>query len=154
MSFFDKLKKGASEAGEKAKVIIEINRVKMQISQAQKELQDEFKKIGETTFELYKKGNFDGLSELIEGNCNNCLKKLEEIEALELEAKEITDGKKCPDCNKVVDYDTRFCSFCGYKFETQDEKEESLKDTLICRNCNESLDEDCKFCANCGDAVN
>ncbi|WP_432407285.1 double zinc ribbon domain-containing protein [Wukongibacter sp. M2B1] len=154
MSFFDKLKKGASEAGEKAKIMIEINKVKVQIFQTEKELKDEFKTIGETTFELYKKGNFDKLLESIEENCNNCLKKLEEIKELELEIKEINDGKKCPDCNKDVSYDTKFCYYCGYKFKVKDYKEELMNDTLICRNCNANLDKGSKFCANCGEEIN
>lgn len=153
MGFFDKLKKGASEAGEKAKIMIEINRVKMQISQAQKELQEEFKKIGETTFELYRKGNFDELAELINENCNNCLKKEEEIEALQLEMKEISDTKICPECNKEVNNDTKFCSSCGYKFETQDEEEEQINDALICSKCNANLDVDSKFCDECGEEI-
>ncbi|GAB6992330.1 hypothetical protein [Paenibacillus pini] len=46
MSFFDKLKSGVTEAGNKAKNAVEINRLKMQNSSKQKEIEHSYQQIG------------------------------------------------------------------------------------------------------------
>ena len=50
MSFFDKLKSGVNVAGNKAKLAVEINRLKVQNHSKQKEIDQNFQKIGKQVF--------------------------------------------------------------------------------------------------------
>lgn len=120
MSFLNKLKKGASDAGEKAKVVIEVNKLKLQQSQTQKEINEEFKKMGETVFQLFQNGSFDGLAEMVEDRCNNCMKKQKEIRELEQKIEELNNERKCPNCKEIIDSDIKFCPSCGHSFESSE----------------------------------
>lgn len=48
--------------------------------------------------------------------------------------------KICPQCQKALAYNAKFCSECGYKFETK----------KYCINCGSEISENAKFCSNCG----
>ncbi|MBC8079071.1 MAG: zinc ribbon domain-containing protein, partial [Gorillibacterium sp.] len=50
MSFFDKLKSGVTDAGNKAKLAVEVNRLKLQNHSKQKEIDQNFQKIGKQVF--------------------------------------------------------------------------------------------------------
>jgi hemerythrin-like domain-containing protein len=50
MSFFDKLKSGVEIAGNKAKVAVEVNRLKVQNHTKQKEIDQNMQKIGKQVF--------------------------------------------------------------------------------------------------------
>ncbi|MCL6457352.1 MAG: hypothetical protein K6T85_05035 [Gorillibacterium sp.] len=50
MSFFDKLKSGVTVAGNKAKLAVEVNRLKVQNHSKQKEIDQNFQKIGKQIF--------------------------------------------------------------------------------------------------------
>ncbi|SHJ89624.1 zinc ribbon domain-containing protein [Paramaledivibacter caminithermalis] len=159
MKLFKDLKKGATEASEKAKLMIEINKFKIQISQKQKEIDDEFKKIGKTIFELFKAGEIGELPDSIRESYNICLLKQEEIKELEKEIRKLKNEKHCPQCQNKVKPDIQFCPCCGYRFEeieghTNLESQKNLvKTTVKCSKCETENEKNAKFCCSCGKAI-
>lgn len=158
MKLFSNLKKGASEASEKAKVMIEINKLKIQISQNQKEIDEEFKKIGQTVFELFKAEEMTELSVELKDSCNICINKQEKIKELELEIRELNNEKDCPKCGHVVKLDIKFCPSCGHMFEIKEvhtdlEPEETQEEIVKCSKCGIENEEDAKFCCSCGASI-
>lgn len=154
MKFFDKLKQGANGAGGKAKGIIEVNKLKIQVSQKTKEIDETLQNIGKTVFDLYQKKNMDELLNLVEAQLQFCIDKKEEIKSLEIKIKELINEKDCPECSKVVPLETKFCSSCGYRFEftesVQAEQNESISEGQKCIQCDYDLEEGARFCGNCG----
>lgn len=158
MEIFSKLLKGAEEAGEKAKVIIEINKVRIQISQKQKEIDDIFKKIGETVFSMYEHSDIENILENVEESCQECIKKQKEVKELEQKIRELSNEKHCPQCDKIEGQDTKFCSSCGYKFEIQEvmdkkEEQEDILEIKQCLKCSANNEAEAKFCGNCGEEI-
>jgi membrane protease subunit (stomatin/prohibitin family) len=49
----------------------------------------------------------------------------------------------CPECNKPLELNAKFCPECGAK----------LKDYLFCSKCGEKITANSKFCPNCGNKV-
>lgn len=149
-NFLDKVKKGVSDASSKAKTMVDINKLKSQISQLNKEIDEEYKRIGLIVFNSFKDNNEENANEQIEERCNVILKKLEEINAINREVMELTNEKKCS-CGANISMDAKFCPSCGKKFEDAVKEEEVKK--IICSQCNAELEEEAKFCPNCGNLV-
>lgn len=59
-----------------------------------------------------------------------------------------TEKKKCPKCNSQVNNDSRFCSNCGYDFQSVTEEKK-----IVCKKCGAVLDSNMKFCPECGNPL-
>lgn len=159
MKLFQDIKKGAAEASEKAKLMIEVNKFKIQISQNQKEIDDELKKIGEVIFELFKAGNIGELPDSVKESCDLCLSKQEKNKELELEIRKLKNEKDCPQCGNAVKLEIKFCSSCGHQFEMIEEntelesQETPVQTTIKCSKCGTENEEDAKFCCSCGESI-
>lgn len=115
-NFFDKVKKGVSDAGSKAKTMVDINKLKSQISQINREIDEEYKKIGQIVFNSFKDESIDDSNEKIEEKCNAIIKKLEDIDRINEEILQLTNERKCT-CGASISMDAKFCPSCGNKFE-------------------------------------
>jgi RNA polymerase subunit RPABC4/transcription elongation factor Spt4 len=51
--------------------------------------------------------------------------------------------KKCPQCNKNITANAKFCPACGV----------DLKSKLQCKQCKTKLPPGTKFCFNCGEPI-
>lgn len=51
MSFFDKMKKGVTDAGSKAKSLVEVNKFRLNIQSLEAEIQERYKRIGQTVYQ-------------------------------------------------------------------------------------------------------
>lgn len=159
--FLDKFKKGAAEAGEKAKVLLEVNKIKLQITQKQKEIDDEYKKIGELVFKAYQNETTEDSNGAIEECCKNCIKKREEIQEMEDKVRELneektygaSDDKTCPTCGKLVGSERKFCPACGHNFtagENHPSTSQVTAKTNVCPTCEAAVEAGSKFCVHCG----
>lgn len=152
MSFFDKFKKGVADAGTMAKVTVEINRLKLQISNKKKEIQEHYLQIGEAVFRIRQEGESDQKLEAIDNWCNQILSVQANIKELELKIKELSNEKTC-ECGKVLPLDAKFCVSCGHKFE-EGVMENIVEPVLIepakCPSCHQDIQDDSKFCGSCG----
>lgn len=169
MSFFNKLKKGVSEAGAMAKVTVEVNRLKLQISSIKKEISELHTSIGKLVYEQHIE-TIENNSE-IKALCEQIKEKYNEIEVIQQKIIGISGEKKC-ECGITVPIDTRFCSQCGHQF-TEEAVGEGEADAVVgeplaleagaieqehegqpaasaCYQCSQPIEADSKFCEHCG----
>ncbi|MFS1513714.1 zinc ribbon domain-containing protein [Chengkuizengella sp. SCS-71B] len=161
MSMLDKLKKGFSEAGSKAKEVIEINQLKFKISVKQKEIDNKFMYIGEKIYDQYQKQALVELDQDMEIMCKDIEQLKNEIKQIDLQIKELSNKKECS-CGHLVDIDNNYCSVCGHKFEMKvvrnvyvaDHEYTNIKprneDRFTCSFCDEVLEISVDVCPQCG----
>lgn len=157
-NLFDKFKKGVSDASNKAKTIVDVNKIKMQVSQKEKEIEVEYKGIGEIVFNAFKNDNSENIDELIQDKCNIILAKQEEIRQLNQKIGELNNEKECV-CGRLVPIDTKFCPSCGHKFEEEviinnkSEEVPPVEEKYVCSICNSEVEPGAKFCSKCGNPM-
>lgn len=179
MSFLDKLKKSVNEASTIAKVTVEVNRLKLQISSHKKEIADYEAQIGKLIYEQYTNNELDPQHDIIR-ICKLIEEKHEEIAVVSHKINELNGEKLCQ-CGQTLPKSTRFCPTCGHKFEVDQQSEASVEQSeplaiaeavesteissktendappipvhIVCVACSEVLEPDSKFCNNCGTAI-
>lgn len=116
MSFMNKVKSGLTEAGSKAKTVVEINKLKSQNSSKQKEIEQRFQHIGRTYY-LQETGK------LSDGEGHDPALMIVDIARLEAEIEEnvkaiksLANEKDCV-CGKPAPLESRFCPSCGHTFQ-------------------------------------
>lgn len=114
MSFFDKLKTGVTEAGNKAKNAVEVNRLKLQNHGKQKEIEQQYMEIGRAVFESMKHRESVDTTAL-QPAYEQIIKLQEEIQLNQLQIAAISDEKQCG-CGQLVPVQARFCPGCGHHF--------------------------------------
>ncbi|MEC0228477.1 zinc ribbon domain-containing protein [Paenibacillus alba] len=115
MSFFDKVKQGATDAAKKAQQTVEITKLKTQISSKEKEIEKHYNLIGESVYAAHLAGNAAQSETDVADLCEGITSIKQEIALIEQKISEARNEKECV-CGKVVLADTKFCSVCGHKF--------------------------------------
>ncbi|MEN6391199.1 MAG: hypothetical protein ABFD04_12345 [Syntrophomonas sp.] len=100
-NFFDKIKQGVSDTGAKAKIAMDVQRLKQQISSKVKDQNGKYFEIGKLTYEAFKADDFSSFSNQLEGLCNEVTAIQGEIDALqenitELESQDIGAASGAP----------------------------------------------------------
>lgn len=124
-----------------------VNTIKGQIADKEKEIQENFTKLGEVYYVKYAKDPDGDFSEL----CQEIENQYQEINQMEQQILDLTleDPKICPQCGTKNAKDSLFCGECGCKLpEEKEEQEEN-----ICPNCGGTLREGDRFCRSCGAKV-
>ena len=106
-----------------------VNTIKGQIADKEKEIQENFTKLGEVYYVKYAKDPDGDFSEL----CQEIENQYQEINQMEQQILDLTleDPKICPQCGTKNAKDSLFCGECGCKLpEEKEEQEEN-----ICPNC-------------------
>ncbi|MCS7458941.1 zinc ribbon domain-containing protein [Paenibacillus doosanensis] len=152
MSFFDKMKQGASEAAKKAQQTVEATRLRAHISAKEKEMEKAYALIGEAVYGAYASGNWKRPEKEVNAYCEHITYIRQDIQALEAKLKEAKNEKLCR-CGRVVSRDVKFCSVCGFQFEdvvfvAEKETEEPIQ--VMCRACRSYNEVGAKFCGHCG----
>ena len=119
MSLIDKIKSGVSEAGQKAKVVVEVNKLRLINVSKQSEINSLYKQIGE------KVSQYVDQSVALEPAL--FATELEQINILKFEMEQNTyqihnlnDEKSCPQCQHLNAFDARECSQCHEPFPIHD----------------------------------
>jgi len=89
VDFFDKMKKGLSDAGAKAKDMVDITKLNNHIGQKQREIEHLYNQIGQATFKAVQDNALSSIEEAAKGFSQEIVKKQEEIAELEREIAEI-----------------------------------------------------------------
>ena len=121
MAFFDELTKKAKDvanlAADKAKDAAELTKITVAIAGEQKEIDKNYRTIGEWFVSEYEGEIPDAVRELVEA-VNASKAKIAELEASKpakdeepLEAETAPAAKKCPICG--AESDSKFCPHCG-----------------------------------------
>lgn len=153
MSFFEKMKQGASEAAKKAQQTVEITKLRAQISSKEKEKEKTFSLIGEAVYKFHSAGDWKKSGPDVAAYCQHIAGLEQDIQTIELKIKEAKHEKVCQ-CGKVVAREVKFCSGCGHQFEDREQAEaESTIIHTICRACRTANEPDAKFCGGCGIAI-
>jgi hypothetical protein len=116
MGLFDKIKKGVSGAGTKAKVTVDINRLKLQINSKRRDIDNKYKLMGEAYFHANMHGNTEGLEALLQGYCEDVINHQKQINELQVKIKEMGNEKECS-CGRTVELAAKYCPTCGHQFD-------------------------------------
>lgn len=100
-NFFDKIKQGVSDTGAKAKIAMDVQRLKQQINSKGKDMNGKYFELGKLTYEAFKADDFSSFSNQLEGLCNEVTAIQGEIDALqenilELESQDPTAASEAP----------------------------------------------------------
>lgn len=154
-NFLEKFKSGVSEASNRAKVMVDVNRLKLQIAQKHKEICEEHEIIGQIVYELFEHQETENLEERVTEHCQKIYDMKKEIGELELKILDLNEEKECPACKKVVPIDSKFCPSCGYRFPEVVQVVEDGEEVEVrkCSACGASILGHDKFCAECGAEV-
>lgn len=163
-SFFDKIKQSAQEASKKAQITVEVNRLKMQISSLNKEINRIYAVIGEAVYRQIGEGNDRTLPEACVDWARDIDAKLQEIAEIEAKIHELRDELICGSCGHVNPRESKFCSGCGSKLDVEQTghaqaaieggvEEEILEAEALCSSCGHTLIPGKKFCGNCGQSL-
>lgn len=146
ISLVDKFKKSASEAGSKAKTMVEISKLDSRISQIEAETAILYREIGEKVYAGYREDNLVKLiCETIQPFCQKIMEKEQEVSSLNAQIKQLknANGKECPSCSTKIPHETKFCPLCGKEQLQQSTRKE-------CPNCQVGVEVDANYCGNCG----
>jgi len=116
--FLDRLKSGVSEAGNKAKVLVEVNRLKMQNSGKQKDIDKRVHDIGNIVF-LSSTGRKPAFShEELEPIIADILRLEGEMNDNNKQIRALSNEKECS-CGQSAPLEARFCPTCGQTFNEE-----------------------------------
>lgn len=118
MSFMDKVKSGLTEAGSKAKVLVEVNRLKMQNSTKKKEIDESMQQIGNLIFLSSTGRRLEVTNEELQPIFDVILRLESERNDNLKQIKILSNEKECS-CGKTVTLEVHFCSSCGKTFEEE-----------------------------------
>lgn len=117
MSFFDKFKAGVSDAGNKAKILVEVNKLKLQNSGKKSDINEQLLEIGKAVYEAAEAGQWPPDRESIQAYVAKIQELKFEIEQNQLQIANLTDEKVCRSCGNSSAINAKFCSHCGKTFE-------------------------------------
>ena len=154
MSFFDKVKQGASDAAKKAQQTVEITKLKAQISGKEKDIEKLCLQIGEAVYRGHQAGDISSTEQEVLDCCREADELHGEIKVLEERIKVTRNEKTCT-CGKVVALDARFCPDCGAGLAEDPKVETTIGEiVVICNQCHTENELNAKFCVSCGSGLN
>lgn len=153
MSFFDKMKQGASGAAKKAQQTVEVTKLRSQISSKEKEMDKLYARIGESIYRAFSAGDV-ALSETEVMEYCDLLHGLDqEIDRVEEKIRNIKFEKTCS-CGSISSVGVKFCPDCGKRFPDEPKQEDTLGEIrILCNGCQAENDINAKFCIECGEEL-
>lgn len=167
MAFFEKFGEKLSSAGKdvakKTKELADVTKLNMQIGGEEDNIKNQYIEIGKLYYGLFSSSPDERLASL----CSSVTESLNKISTYKEQIQAIKGVKKCEKCGAEISDSSAFCSVCGNKASTAEEKEpeeakvETKEEAVavedspapVCPNCNEPVDKDASFCPKCGQKV-
>ena len=119
MAFFDGLGKKFTETvdvvGKKTSDMVEIQKLRSQISSLEKNIDKNYVELGKLMFEKYQNG--EDLSDEAKAYCEEITGSAVLIEEYKAEIADIKGLRICPGCGEAAANDVVFCPKCGAKVE-------------------------------------
>ena len=120
----NKAKRGAEVVGQKTGDFIETTKLKMAVSDIDKEIAATFEGLGRLVYDAQKSD--EDVSEMIE----DCIQSIDELnEAAEAIREQIYSYKnmhRCVGCGAVIEKDAAFCSKCGAPLTVEEDVVEEV----------------------------
>ncbi|SEO13814.1 zinc ribbon domain-containing protein [Paenibacillus sp. OV219] len=153
MSFFDKVKQGASDAAKKAQQTVEITKLKAQIGSKEKEIEKLYTAIGAAVYRGHQIQDFAVTEQEVGNACHQVDELSGEIGIIEERIKAIRFEKTCT-CGKVVALDAKFCPDCGSSLGEEPKVETTIGEiVVICSQCKTENELNSRFCISCGSGL-
>ena len=135
-----------------------VNTIKGQIADKEKEIQENFTKLGEVYYVKYAKDPDGDLTLEDPKICPQCGTKnakdslfCGECGCKLPEEKEEQEENICPNCGGTLREGDRFCRSCGAKVVVEEQEiQPAQPEPRHCKNCGALLEEDAIFCIYCG----
>ena len=122
MAFFDgwgkKITDTVDVVGKKTNDMVEIQKLRSQISSLEKGIEKNYVELGKMVFAKYQ--DKEALSESEKALCEEITGSAVLIEEYENEIADIRGIKKCPSCGAASPADTAYCPKCGTKLEGEE----------------------------------
>lgn len=148
MAFFDQMKNKltatSQSAVQKAKDLTETSRLNGQVNEAEKEINELYRKLGYEIYLAYRKEPLAEGAELIA----QISELHDRVEELKNQIQTINRASLCPECGAKISKGMVFCSSCGCKLPAAEEKQ-----AAVCANCGAELEHGALFCTGCGTRV-
>ena len=148
MAFFDQMKNKltatSQSAVQKAKDLTETTRLNSQVNEAEREINELYRKLGFEIYLAYREEPLPEGAELI-ARINELS---ERVETLKKQIQTINRASLCPECGARISKGMVFCSSCGCKLPEVEERIPAM-----CANCGAELEEGALFCTGCGTRV-
>lgn len=150
-SFFNDLGKKISDASQgvanKGKNMVDIQKLKSQINDTEKQITAYYVELGKAYFEKNKDNDNYEYAEL----CNNIEAAQKQITDLNSQIRELKGIDICPKCGAEVANGQKFCSNCGASMPAA--APAAAAASRFCPSCGAAADADQKFCASCGSPI-
>lgn len=138
MEFFKKIGDAASETykmtAEKTSKLAKETKLKMQINDYKKQIDDIYKNIGEAVYQKHVLGEEISLKD-VEQNCEEIDSLTEKIASSKEEILNLKEKRQCKNCYEEIEIDAKYCPSCGF------EQEEIVKNEIIETENQENEDE-------------
>lgn len=145
MAFFDSMKSKltttSQTAVQKAKELTEITRLNGRISDAEYQIEELYRALGQEIYQAYREAPLSVGTELI-GRINDLNDDIAEYKA---QIQAINQANLCPACGARISKGMLYCSSCGAKLPVQESKP-----VRRCSGCGEVLEDGVMFCPACG----
>ena len=110
-NLLNKAKRGAESVGQKTGDFVEVTKLKMALSDLEKEISDNFECLGRMVYDNNKSGNEN--AEAIDACIENIDKLEEAAEAIREQIFSYKNLERCVACGEVIEKNAAFCSKCG-----------------------------------------
>ena len=115
-------REGAEKVGQKTSDFVEVTKMKMSLSNIEKEINATYEGLGRLVYDAGKSG--EDVTDMVQACIDN-------IDALQADADDLRDGiytakqmRKCAACGAINDRDADFCNKCGAAFPSVEEPAE------------------------------
>lgn len=129
MNIMQRIRNGANRATGKAQGMVEINKIKSQISEIENEMDIHFLEMGKVFYEGYQLEDMRVAETEMVKLSKTCDNLSEEIDSLRGRIAELKNERLCH-CGHVVALDVNFCPNCGTKMSEGESKARKGKDTF------------------------
>lgn len=155
MAFVDNMLGRFSQAGQnigkKAKDLSEYARLSSVISEAEKEINALYSRIGNEIYIAYKDNPLPEVTDQI----TRITELMISIEQAKASQKMLTESETCPECGAAVKPGMKFCGTCGCRIHTNDNETAGAgtAEIRLCSQCGTPIREGMLFCTSCGTPV-
>lgn len=148
----DKLTQASQSTVQKAKDLSEIARLNGVISNAEKQINDLYTKIGYAVYCAYYEAPLPEAADLI----NQVTELHQTIENSKAQINAINAADSCPACGAKISKGMAFCGNCGHKLIVAEQPAAEVPAEprpAFCANCGAPLSPDSMFCNSCGQKI-
>lgn len=150
MSFLDGVKQATSKAVTGAQNLMGEQKLKSQIADCEKQINNTYTKLGEMYYNTTK----DNPDERFAERFKTINAQLNKIKSLEAEILVLKNVVCCPSCGAECSAELAFCGNCGTKIEKKQAQAEGQSTGFkFCGNCGQKVSENAVFCNFCGNKL-